>query len=214
MTSTADDTFRPLFKNDIIQTTDQWRERTLQRLGTISGQWTAWVERDNIPKPPGPRPRAPTKPSTETVMTLLKEQERKKIFNARTQAEPRLKLEDVPLPNDLIIWQVYEDDYAIYQDQIKDYEYKDKLVRETFPEENKRSFQHYLNVYRVHRYRTSNARSREAPSSQNTTHIISSNSLSLNMHISRPPSPQQQSHGRRNNSKAFVKSLKTPSRNT
>ena len=140
MTSTAEDTFRPLFKNDIIQTTDQWRERTLQRLGTISGQWTAWVEKDNIPKTPGPRPRAPTKPSTETVMTLLKEQERQRIFNARTQAEPRLKLEEVPLPNDLIIWQMYEDAYAIYQDQIKDYEYKDKLVRETFPEENKKVF--------------------------------------------------------------------------
>ena len=73
-------------------------------------------------------------------MTLLKEQERQRIFNARTQAEPRLKLEEVPLPNDLIIWQMYEDAYAIYQDQIKDYEYKDKLVRETFPEENKKVF--------------------------------------------------------------------------
>ena len=140
MTSNADDTFRTLFKNDIHQTTDQWRERTLQRLGATSGQWTAWVERDNIPKPPGPRPRAPTKPSSDSLMTLIKAQHREKIFTFRVQYEPQLTLEEVPLPNDLEIWQMYEEAYAAYQDAIKAYEYQDKLARETFPEENKKVF--------------------------------------------------------------------------
>ena len=45
-----DTNFRRLSKNDLLQTTEQWRERTLQRLGEVSGEWTAWVEQDNIPQ--------------------------------------------------------------------------------------------------------------------------------------------------------------------
>ena len=109
MSSITDESFRKLFKNDVYQTTDQWRERTLQKLGNVSGQWTAWVERDNIPTSPGPRPRAPTKPSSDTVMALLKEQEREKLFNTRKITEPDLTLDKVKLPNDLEIWSMYED---------------------------------------------------------------------------------------------------------
>ena len=140
MTSLPDESFRKLFKNDVHQTTEQWRERTLQRLGTISGLWTAWVEKDKIPTSPGPRPRAPTKPSSDSLMALLKEQERQRLFNLRILAEPDLTLDEVPLPNDLDIWNIYEDALAVYQDQLKAYEYQEKLVRETFPEENKKVF--------------------------------------------------------------------------
>ena len=135
-----DEAFRKLFKNDILQTTDQWRERTLQRLGTISGQWTAWVERDKIPTSPGPRPRAPTKPSSDALMTLMKAQQREKTFNTRKVTEKSLTLELVPLPNDLEIWSMYEDAMATYQDELKHYEYQEKLSRETFPEENRKVF--------------------------------------------------------------------------
>ena len=115
MTSLPDEAFRKLFKNDVHQTTERWRERTLQRLGTISGQWTAWVEKDKIPTSPGPRPRAPTKPSSDSLMALLKEQERQRLFNLRILGEPDLTLDEVPLPNDLDIWNIYEDALAVYQ---------------------------------------------------------------------------------------------------
>ena len=140
MTTTPEESFRKLFKNDVLQTTEQWRERTLQKLGTVSGQWTAWVEKDKIPISSGMRPRAPTKPSTDSLMTLLKEQERQRIFNIRTATEPDLTLDDVPLPNDLEMWNAYEEAMAIHQDQVKLYEYQEKLSRETFPEENRKVF--------------------------------------------------------------------------
>ena len=58
--------FRILSKNDIGQTTDQWRECTLQRLGEVSGDWTAWVEKDNIPT-------LPERPKSEDLMQPLKD---------------------------------------------------------------------------------------------------------------------------------------------
>ena len=73
-------------------------------------------------------------------MTLLKQKEREQAFNIRRITEPDLTLDKVKLPNDLEIWAMYEDAAAIYQDQLKAYEYQDKLARETFPEENKKVF--------------------------------------------------------------------------
>ena len=140
MTSTPDESFRKLFKNDVCQTTDQWRERTLQRLGEVSGQWTAWVEKDTIPVSPGPRPRPPVKPNTDTVMALLKEQERQSIFNQRQLTESTLTIDNVPAPNDLEIWTLYEGMNATYREQLRVYEYQDKLAREVFPEENRKVF--------------------------------------------------------------------------
>ena len=140
MTSTPEESFRKLFKNDVCQTTDQWRERTLQRLGEVSGQWTAWVEKDTIPVSPGPRPRPPVKPNTDTVMALLKEQERQRIFNQRQLTESTLTIDNVPAPNDLEIWTLYEGMNATYREQLRVYEYQDKLAREVFPEENRKVF--------------------------------------------------------------------------
>ena len=37
--SSSDEPFRRLAKNDIYQTVEQWRERTIMRLGEVSGQW-------------------------------------------------------------------------------------------------------------------------------------------------------------------------------
>ena len=54
--STSFETFRKLTKNDVYQTVDQWRERTLHYLGSVSGLWTAYVEKDDIPAIPEVRP--------------------------------------------------------------------------------------------------------------------------------------------------------------
>ena len=70
---TPDPSFRKLSKNDIHQTTDQWKERTLQRLGEVSGEWTAWVENDNIPTLPNIRPRPPIEPKSDDLMNTFKE---------------------------------------------------------------------------------------------------------------------------------------------
>ena len=141
---TPDSSFRKLSKNDFAQTTDQWRERTLQRLGEVSGEWTAWVERDNIPTLPDKRPRPPVEPKTEDLMQHLKGRILQRRFSdllKTTSTEgPIPTLTDVPAPTNYDAWEENEDLKSLYQRDLRDYERKEKLVFETFPRENKSVF--------------------------------------------------------------------------
>ena len=113
-------TFRKLSKNHVYQTTDQWKERTLQRLGETSGQRTAWVEEDDIPTVPMERPRAPDKPTTEALALPLKqtiperrllqlqeEEAKRKPTEGKTQ-EPKT-IEAIPIPTDCEALSEYEE---------------------------------------------------------------------------------------------------------
>ena len=71
-TGFSEQPFRKLSKNDIYQSTEQLRERTILRLGDISGQWASWVDTDSVPKVPSVGPQPPVKPSSESLMTHLK----------------------------------------------------------------------------------------------------------------------------------------------
>ena len=106
-----DPSFRKLSKNDIHQTTEQWKERALQRLGEISGEWTAWAEKDNIPTLPHIRPRPPIEPKSDELMEGFKQRIRDKRFDelmqifttSKTDVIPPKK-EDVPLPSTYEAW--------------------------------------------------------------------------------------------------------------
>ena len=151
----ADSNFRLLSKNDIHQTTEQWKERTLQRLGEVSGQWTAWVEKDDIPKLPETRPRPPIKPSSDTLLlefkTMIRSrilQERITILTSRRDVGTRPTLptiDDIPMPTDYEAWTEYEDLNFIYQSAVRDYERREKLALETYPRENRKVFPSLIN---------------------------------------------------------------------
>ena len=68
----SDPSFRKLSKNDVYQTTEQWKERTLLRLGDVSGEWASWAKKDAIPTVPASRPIAPVKPNSEGLMNSYK----------------------------------------------------------------------------------------------------------------------------------------------
>ena len=140
----SDRTFRRLSKNDIYQTTDQWRERTLQRLGDVSGRWTAWVEKDNVPTMPATRPRPPVKPTSDSLMTPFKQMIRERLYRqmlaAEGKADTTRKIEDIPMPSDYEAWVEYEELKSKYLVDSRDYERREKLVMETFPDENRKVF--------------------------------------------------------------------------
>ena len=148
--SPPDRVFRRLSKNDIHQTVEQWRERTLQRLGEVSGRWTAWVEKDNIPTLPSARPRAPVKPSTESLMTPLKLMIRQRLFQELIASEAKTaagegkaterKLDDIPMPSDYDAWAEYEDLKSRFLFESREYERKEKTALEVFPDENRKVF--------------------------------------------------------------------------
>ena len=132
--------FRKLTKNDIYQTTDQWRERTLHRLGEVSGRWTAWVERDNIPTIPFLRPEPPVKPSSEDLMRAIKAEMRQSRLEVAVRENPEAKIDNIPNPSDLEVWREYKRLKAAYQDQLREFEWKEKLAREIYPDENRKVF--------------------------------------------------------------------------
>ena len=147
----SDRPFRRLSKNDVYQTVAQWRERALQELGSISGQWTYFVERDSVPKLPEERPRAPVKPTTEALMLPLKQEIRQARLADMINAEARaaategrqpvaIALESVPLPSDYDAWSEYEYRRGRYEDAVKEYEWQVKQAREVFPIENRKVF--------------------------------------------------------------------------
>ena len=60
--ATAAEPFRRLSKNDIFQTTDQWKERALQKRGETSGLWATWAKQGTSPTLPETLPDPPLKP--------------------------------------------------------------------------------------------------------------------------------------------------------
>ena len=136
--------FRRLSKNDILQTTDQWKERTIQKLGEVSGLWISWAMTNQVPKVPEVAPKPPTKPSSEAIMRSLKARLRKARYDKAASEDSKFaeekKLEDVPEPDDIEVWEEYERIKVKYQKEARDYEGQEKLAVETFPVENKKVF--------------------------------------------------------------------------
>ena len=101
--------FRKLSKNDVYQTTEQWKERTLLRLGDVSGEWTTWVKKDAIPTVPVSRPIAPVKPNSKGLMNSYKATILQRCFRDLMASQPKpaegtsprtLTIEDVPMPDE------------------------------------------------------------------------------------------------------------------
>ena len=90
--------FRRLSKNDIYQTTEQWRERTIMRLGEVSGQWAAWVDTDQVPSVPSVRPQPPIKPSSEALMLHLKNELRAQRLRELNEREAKAKAAEGKAP--------------------------------------------------------------------------------------------------------------------
>ena len=128
--------FRKLMKNDLGQTVDQWRERTLHAIGPTSGKWTAWIEKDDIPTVPTTRPKPPIKPTTESLMNSLKF----RLRSARFEGTKEKTVPDEPVPSDYDVWVDYEDQDTAYQAECREYERKEKLALESFSEENRKVF--------------------------------------------------------------------------
>ena len=149
--SSSDETFRRLAKNDIYQTVEQWRERTIMRLGGVSGQWAAWVDTDQIPTAPAVRPQHPVKPNSEGVMTHLKNQLRARRLQELNEKEAKAREDEgkapepktidvIPLPGDYEIWAQYEAAKEQYEHDLEDYKRLRKEALETFPLENRKVF--------------------------------------------------------------------------
>ena len=135
---------RKLSKNDVFQTTDQWKRKVLQKLGETSGAWVAWVREGAAPSAPTTRPKPPVKPSSEPIMAALKRRIREKEYRAAIAEDSKLaeekKVEDFPLPDDERAWEEYETLKFIYEEECREYQWKEKLAREIFPNENKKVF--------------------------------------------------------------------------
>ena len=149
MSSDPGKEFRKLIKNDIYQTVDQWREKTIHHMGTISGRWAAWVEKDAIPVVPEARPEAPIKPTSDALMAAIKLEMRQKRLEAAKKEDPEgmkdASIDTITPPTDLQVWREYERAKGVYQDELCEYELKLKLARETFPDENQKVFSALLN---------------------------------------------------------------------
>ena len=135
---------RKLSKNDIYQTTDQWKRKALHKIGETSGLWVSWAREGKAPMPPKERPRPPVKPSSELLMNKLKERLREKDYREAAALDPKIAEEkkaiDFPLPDDEQAWESYETAKFIYEEECRDYQREEKLARETFPKENKKVF--------------------------------------------------------------------------
>ena len=142
--STVPEPFRKLSKNDILQTTDQWKERTIHKLGEISGLWISWAMTNQVPKVPEVAPKPPTKPSSEPIMRSLKARMRQERYDKAASQDPKFAeektVEDVPLPDDIEVLEEYEILKVKYQREARDFERQEKLALETFPVENKKVF--------------------------------------------------------------------------
>ena len=142
--STESEPFRKLSKNDILQTTDQWKEKTIHKLGEISGLWISWAKTNQVPTVPELAPEPPTKPSSESIMRSLKARMRQAKYNEAASRDPKFaeekKPEDIPDPDDIEVWEEYERLKVRYQKEARDYERQEKMALETFPHENKKVF--------------------------------------------------------------------------
>ena len=135
---------RKLSKNDIYQTTDQWKRKALHKIGETSGLWVSWARDGKAPSPPTERPKPPVKPSSEALMNKLKNRLREKDYRDAAALDPKVaeekKATDFPLPDDERAWEAYETLKFIYEEQCREYQREEKLARETFPTENKKVF--------------------------------------------------------------------------
>ena len=142
--SPAAEPIRKLSKNDVFQTTDQWKRKVLQKLGETSGVWASWAREGAAPPLPSVQPKVPVKPSNEPIMTALKKRIRNKEYLEAIAADPKLaetkKVEDFPLPDDERAWEEYGSLKFIYEGQCREYQRQEKLALETFPFENKKVF--------------------------------------------------------------------------
>ena len=141
---TEPEPFRKLSKNDILQTTDQWKERTIHKLGEVSGLWISWAMTNQVPKVPEHVPEPPTKPSSEPIMRVLKARMRQARYNEAAAKDPKFAeektVDDVPLPDDIEVLEEYDRLKVKYQKEARDYERQEKMALETFPLENKKVF--------------------------------------------------------------------------
>ena len=142
--SSTPEPIRKLVKNDINQTTDQWKDRVLHKLGETSGLWATRAKRGEVPKVPTTAPLPPVKPSSEGIMNSLKSRMRAAQYRDAVAARPQLAgektVDDFPLPDDYEAWQEYERLKVRYQQEAREYERQEKLALETFPNENKKVF--------------------------------------------------------------------------
>ena len=142
--SPGSEPIRRLSKNDLYQTTDQWKKKVLQKLGETSGLWVSWVRTGAAPSPPTTRPRPVAKPNSEFLMNALKRRIREKDYQRAVAEKPELaeekKVDDFPLPDDERAWEEYETLKFIYEEESRDYQRQEKLALETFPNENKKVF--------------------------------------------------------------------------
>ena len=138
--SLTDKSFRKLCKDDIYQTTEQWKERALRRIGEVSGKWTAWVERDDIPTMPARRPIEPVKPTSEDLLLPIKERLRHTRLQVNLIQDPNAKIEDIPMPTNHECWLDYHERMGIYETEKTAYERKVKLATVTYPDENEKVF--------------------------------------------------------------------------
>ena len=136
--------FRKLSKNDILQTTDQWKEKTIHKLGEISGLWITWSMSNQVPKVPEHAPEPPTKPSSEAIVRSLKSRLRQARYDEAVSKDPKFaegkRIEDIPDPDDIEVWENYDRLKVKYQKEAREYERQEKLALETFPVENKKVF--------------------------------------------------------------------------
>ena len=140
----SNEPLRKLSKNDIYQTTDQWKRKALHKIGETSGLWVSWARDGKAPSPPKERPRPPVKPSSEPLMNKLKNRLREKDYADAVALDPKVaeekKSTDFPLPDDERAWEAYETSKFIYEEECREYQREEKLARETFPKENKKVF--------------------------------------------------------------------------
>ena len=136
--------FRKLSKNDILQTTDQWKEKTIHKLGETSGLWITWAMSDQVPTVPEHAPEPPTKPTSEAIMRSLKARLRQSRYAEAVAKDPKFgeekTIEAIPEPDDIEVWEHYDRLKVKYLRDTREYERQEKLALETFPVENKKVF--------------------------------------------------------------------------
>ena len=99
---------------------------------------------NQVPKVPEHAPEPPPKTSSETIMRSLKARMRQARYNEAAARDPKFAEEknadDLPLPDDIEVWEEYERLKVKYQKEARDYERQEKMALETFPVVNKKVF--------------------------------------------------------------------------
>lgn len=126
--------------DDIYQTTDQWKERALRKIGQVSGKWTAWVELDKIPQLPARRPIEPVKPTSDDLFAHFKEHLRSQRLAIKRVEDPNAKLEVIPVPSNYDCLVEYNERKAQFDIEWVEYERQVKLANQTYPDENRKVF--------------------------------------------------------------------------